>query len=71
MVRLCFVILHSYYVEEEYINDVFKMIDNDNNSFYSLVNHMLETKDTEDYQKACLEYEKYQQISKALLRPIL
>ena len=44
---------------------------NDNNSFYSLVNHMLETKDTEDYQKACLEYEKYQQISKALLRPIL
>lgn len=34
MVRLCFVILHSYYVEEEYINDIFKMIDNDNNSFY-------------------------------------
>lgn len=34
MVRLCFVILHSYYVKEEYINDIFKMIDNDNNSFY-------------------------------------
>ena len=26
--------LQSYYVEEEYINDIFKMIDNDNNSFY-------------------------------------
>lgn len=34
MVRLCFVILISYYVKEEYINDIFKMIDNDNNSFY-------------------------------------
>lgn len=34
MVRLCFVILNSYYVKEEYINDIFKMIDNDNNSFY-------------------------------------
>lgn len=34
MVRLCFVILHSYYVEEEYLSDIFKMIDNDNNNFY-------------------------------------
>lgn len=34
MVRLCFVILISYYVEEEYLSDIFKMIDNDNNNFY-------------------------------------
>lgn len=37
MVRLCFVILTFYYVEEEYINDIFKMLENDNNSFYYIM----------------------------------
>lgn len=41
------------------------------NSFYDLVNQMIDTKGTDLYEKACHEYEVYSQVSKKLLRPIL